>query len=199
MTQATEIVEVKKATGSAMRFLDIAPEFVLEVASGLREPEDIAAEYGFTPAEWRKLQKYQPFTKAVDDKKAELKLSGYTFRMKAQVLAEDLLDDLALHARKEDVSFHTVLEVAKFAARAAGIDSPVKEDDGKSGNNFVINIDVGAGRSVTVEVNSENQQKPVKKPSKRHEKEDLEDLQVVYSDDERSVLADIPYDSDRFF
>lgn len=197
--QATEIIEVKKTASSPMLFLDVDPKFVLEVASGLKDPEDVAADYGFSPKQWKELKKYQPFIKLVDDKKAELKLSGFTFRMKAQVLAEDLLDDLALHAKKDDVSFHTVLETAKFAARAAGIDSPIKEEDGKAGNSFSININLGAGKSVNIDVNTENQQKPVENRPKRQEKEVFEVEVGVDFEEERAVIDSIPYESDRFF
>ena len=154
--QATQLIETKKATASAMLMLDVPAKFILEIASGLRDPDDIAADYGYSPKQWRALEKYDPFIKLVNEKKTELKMSGYSFRMKAQVLAEDLLDDLALHAKKEDVSFHTILETAKFAARAAGIDAPLRENDGKTGNQFSISINLGAGNTVKVDINQQN-------------------------------------------
>lgn len=184
--QVTAITEKKIAERNAMLFIDVPAKFILELASGMREPDDLAAEYGFTPNQWNELKEYKPFIKAVDDKKSELQLTGYTFRMKAHVLAEELLDKLGVHAHKEDASFHTTLECVKFASRAAGIDAPVREEDGKSGNTINITIDLGSGDKIYVE------QKLV--PVVQQEKI-IEDVQVI----EIIPAEEIPYDAKTLF
>lgn len=129
--------------------IDVDAKFVLEVASGIREPAEIAEEYGYTPDQWLNLQLFEPFKKAVDAKKAELQASGYTFKMKSAIIAEELLGDLYLKATEQGASFHTVLELAKFTARAAGLDAPVKEVQ-DIGAGFSITINLGGGQTVQI-------------------------------------------------
>lgn len=129
--------------------IDVDAKFVLEVASGIREPAEIAEEYGYTPDQWLSLQAYQPFVKAVDAKKQELQASGYTFKMKAAVAAEDLLGDVYLKAKEDNTSFHTQLEALKFMARAAGLDAPMKEER-DIGTGFSITINLGGGQTVQI-------------------------------------------------
>lgn len=130
-------------------FVDVDPKFVLEVASGIVEPAELAEKYGYTPSEWLFLQEYEPFVKQVNAKKEELRASGYTFRMKSAVLAEDLLQDVYVKAKAEDASFHTQLETLKFLARAAGLETPAKEQV-QTGPGFSITINLGNGQSVQI-------------------------------------------------
>mgnify|MGYP001559824442 CR=1 FL=1 len=90
---------------STRRILDVPPQLVLEVAYGVEDPELIAARHGFSDSEWLLLKAHAPFVKQVEDKKAELKASGYTFRMKSAFIAEDLLDDLRLEYPGDRVEF----------------------------------------------------------------------------------------------
>lgn len=129
--------------------IDIDAKFILEVASGLREPAVIAEEYGYSSEQWIFLKVHPPFVKAVEAKKDELKASGYTFRMKAAVCAEDLLGDVYAKAKGQESSFHTQLEALKFMARAAGLDAPVKEE-AAAGPGFSITINLGNGQSVQI-------------------------------------------------
>lgn len=135
------------------RVLEIEPRMILEIATGLEDPERIAARYGFDESEWLLLRAYPPFVRQVDDKKAELKASGHTFRIKAAVIAEELLGELYLKATEPGASFNTVLETAKFTAKAAGYDAPPKEE-GQTGPAFTININLGGGRSVQVKAST---------------------------------------------
>jgi len=85
----------------------------------------------------------------VDDKKAELKASGWTFKMKSALIAEELLENLYVMATEEGASFHTTLELAKFTARAAGLEAPVKEQS-QAGSGFSITINLGGGKTVQI-------------------------------------------------
>ena len=143
-----ELTTVPKTT-NITPMLDIEPKMILEIASGVRDPAEIVEEYGFSPDQWIALQKYDPFIRLVDDKKAELKASGWTFKMKSALIAEELLGDLYVKATEEGASFHTTLELAKFTARAAGLDAPVREM-AQAGSGFSIVIDLGGGKTVQI-------------------------------------------------
>lgn len=130
------------------KVLEIEPRMVLEIAMGLREPREIAEDYGFSATQWELLKVHDPFKKQVEDKKAELKQNGVTFRLKSAVIAEELLEDLYLKATHEDASFHTVLEAVKFTSKAAGLDAP-KQDGQAAGSGFSISITIG-GQAVKI-------------------------------------------------
>ena len=134
--------------------LEVSPKFILEVASGIRDPADIAEDEGFSSDAWEALKVYPPFVAQVEAKKAELKATGYSFRMKSAFIAEDLLTGLYEKATEQGASFHTTLELAKFTARAAGLDAPSKDEE-QSGNQFNISINLGGGNVVSVGVNSQ--------------------------------------------
>lgn len=137
---------------STKRILDVPPQLVLEVAYGVEDPEQIALRHGFSDSEWLLLKDHAPFIKQVEDKKAELKAGGYSFRLKSSFIAEDLLDDLYKKAKEQDASFSVLLETIKFTSKAAGLDAPVKSDQAP-GAKFSITIDLGQGQSVSVAVN----------------------------------------------
>lgn len=131
------------------QLLEVDPKFVLEVASGIRDPADIAQDYGYTGTQWLVLKEFGPFVKAVEAKRAELTATGYTFRMKAAVGAEELLAEVFTKAVSDDVSFHTQLEALKFMARAAGLDAPPREE-AAAGEKFSITINLGGGNVVEI-------------------------------------------------
>lgn len=132
--------------------LDVPPKFILEIASGVREPSEVAEEYGYSPEQWEDLKILEPFVKLVDTKKAELKATGWTFRLKSAMAAEDILEDVYVAAKDQGASFHTKLESLKFFARAAGIDAPNKDEE-QVGNKFSITINLGGGEMVQVGIN----------------------------------------------
>lgn len=133
---------------SFQKVLSIEPKFVLEVAMGLREPAEIAEDYGFSAEQWFSLKTHEPFVKQVDEKKAELKESGWTFKMKSAVIAEELLESLYIKATDEGATLHAVLESLKFVSKAAGLDAP-KQDGVAAGSGFSINITIG-GQAVKI-------------------------------------------------
>lgn len=157
-------------TLSTKRILDVPPQLVLEVAYGVEDPEQIALRHGFSDSEWLLLKAHEPFVKQVEDKKAELKAGGYSFRCKAAFIAEDLLDSLYKKATEEDASFSVLLETIKFTSKAAGLDAPVKADQ-VQGSRFSITIDLGQGQSVKVDVN-QSQEKVVESEDVVFEMED---------------------------
>lgn len=129
--------------------LEVPPQLVLEVAYGIEDPKILAEKFGFSETEWDLLRVHDPFIKQVEAKKTELRASGYTFRMKAQMAAEDILDDVYRDAKKPDASFHTRLESLKFFAKAAGVEAPAKVEQ-STGPAFSITINLGGGQSIKI-------------------------------------------------
>jgi hypothetical protein len=172
--------------------LSVEPKFILEVASGVRPPEEIAEDYGYSPAQWLQLKGFPPFVKAVDLKKIELTASGYTFRMKAAIGAEDLLAEVYKKATaNQEVSFHTQLEALKFMARAAGLETPPREE-AEMGAKFSISINLGGGNTVEI---------GVKTPEKVVKCDDYYTPIEAKSTEntENSGYFEIPYDSTELF
>lgn len=132
---------------ATQRILDVEPKMVLEIAYGVEDPTQIAERYGFTENEWLLLKEHKPFVAQVEDKKAELKAGGYSFRMKSAIMAEELLGVLYNKATEEDASFHTILETVKLTSKAAGFESPQKTET-PTGASFSITINLGGGKSI---------------------------------------------------
>lgn len=137
------------AISTENRMLDVPPQMVLTIASGIENPALIAERYGFGEDQWAALKVFEPFVKLIDAKRAELKASGFTFRAKCGLISELLLDELYARATSEDASFGMVLDMAKWTSKAAGLDAPVKQEQA-SGPAFSITINLGGGKSVHV-------------------------------------------------
>ena len=168
--------------------LEVSPKFILEVASGIRDPVDIAEDEGFSSDAWEALKIYPPFVAQVEAKKAELKATGYSFRMKSAFIAEDLLAGLYEKATEQGASFHTTLELAKFTARAAGLDSP-NEAEQNTGNKFSISINLGGGNVVTI-----GGKTPISSP-----KEPDIDLSELETPDYTEIEDELSWDSTHMF
>lgn len=121
--------------------IDIPPRMILECAAGIEKWEIVAERYGYFKEQWEALLLYEPFVRAVEDKRRELHASGYTFRARAHVMANDLLEDVYHDAKQPDANSHTRLEAMKFLARAGGVEAPIKELTAPStGVSITINI-----------------------------------------------------------
>jgi len=162
--------------------IEIPPRMVLELASGIRDGADIAADYGYSVEQWVAMKAFPPIVKAVDEKKAELKASGWSFRAKCGWMAEELLEDLYTKAKDKEVSFSALLETIKFTAKAAGTDAPPKVE-ASIGNSFSININLGNGQTVKVDV---GQTPPALEAS-----DDVEDA-VIVDDEMDQLLSNVP-------
>lgn len=74
------------------KFMDVAPELVLQVAAGAVDEAQLARAYGYTPEEWVHLNSLPHFQKEVAAKRTELDASGYTRALKT-ALKYDVLSD----------------------------------------------------------------------------------------------------------
>jgi hypothetical protein len=92
----------------AEKALRVPPEMVLQIASGLDEPADIAHRYGFTPEEFASLQSWTPFVQEVAKCRAEIEKSGFDFVLDARLKAKELSNVIFLRAMSTDATFGQV-------------------------------------------------------------------------------------------
>lgn len=139
--------------------LDIEDEFapaaparmVLEIAYGRENPADIAARYGYGEDEFASLCTHPPFRKQVEAKVAELKASGYSFRMKAALAAEDLLEEVYKLAMHKTTGFDEKLDALKFVTKMGDLEPKQ-------------NIQAVAGTGFSITINLADQGMPPKRP-----------------------------------
>jgi hypothetical protein len=148
-----------------LRILDVPAEMVVEIATGMEEPRDIASRYGFEDAQWEKLAVWKPFLDAVGQQRAALEKEGYTFRIKVRALTEDVFTDAYKIARGNDTTLLQKLEFVKLGAKLG--DMEPKQ---------TVQAQVGAGFSITINMGNmpEKEVKTVKKAIKVAEITDLE-------------------------
>jgi hypothetical protein len=139
--------------------LSIPSEMVAEIASGLEDPTDIAFRYGIVGEAWRELQKWVPFQNAVAAQKAEFEKTGFTFKVKARMLTEDVFDDAYRIARSNASTLVQKLEFIKVGAKLADME-PKTNQQTVAGPGFSITINLGDSpkpvmKDITVETKEE--------------------------------------------
>lgn len=135
----------------AVAQLDVPAEMVAEMAKGLEEPVDIARRYGFAGQRWAELEKWQPFLDAVGKKRAELEAEGWTFRAKAGLLAEMMLDDLGRLGLSSDVPLMQKLAVTEALVKW-GDKAPKQAASAGSGTGFSITINLPPATARAAEI-----------------------------------------------
>lgn len=126
-----------------------------EIACGMEDPAAIAERYGVTSADWSALVGHKPFLMAVARYRKELKDSGYTFKTKAHMQAEDLLGTAYLMAKDPETPSNVRADLIKWTAKIAGLEPDNREagSRGPSGAGFQIHINLGdeRGKNVTID------------------------------------------------
>lgn len=117
---------------------------VYEIAQGLENPASIAERYGVPPEIWELFAKHKPFLMAVARYRQQFKDSGYTFRVKAHLQAESLLQTAYLMAQNITTPASVRADLIKWTAKVAGLE-PDNREAGSRGvqNGFSININLG--------------------------------------------------------
>jgi len=133
--------------------LSVPSEMVAEIAAGLEEPRDIAFRYGIAGASWESLTKWVPFQNAVAAQKAEYEKSGFTFKVKAKVLTEDVFEHAYKIARSNDSTLLQKLEFIKVGAKLADME-PKANQAVASGPGFSITINLGTQAPQTIDVDA---------------------------------------------
>jgi hypothetical protein len=134
--------------------LSIDPKFVFELAAGLEEPDHIAQRYHYITEAWESLKNDQNFMRVVESKRTELQKTGYTFRLKAALAAEDLLDEVYIGAKSVDASLSAKLEAFKYLTKIGNLE-PKEDKQVATGPAFSIKIDLGSN-SITIKNTPEN-------------------------------------------
>jgi hypothetical protein len=130
--------------------LQIPAEMIAEMAKGLEEPADIARRFGFAGQRWEELSSWQPFLDAVGKKRAELEAEGWTFRAKAGLLAEMMLDDLGRIGLSSDVPLMQKLAVTEALVKWG--DKAPKAAAATQGSGFTINITLPPAQDRAAEI-----------------------------------------------
>lgn len=109
--------------------LDIPPQLVWECAAGLENPTDVAVRFGFTGEKWERLQQWPPFIHAVQNQRAEFERNGMTFRLKAGLMAEEMMSQMFKQAIANDTSIMQKLSVFNSLVDVAGLKPDKKAVD----------------------------------------------------------------------
>lgn len=121
--------------------LSIPSEMVAEIAAGLENPRDIAFRYGIAGKAWDDLEKWVPFQNAVATQKAEFEKSGFTFKIKAKVLTEDVFEEAYRAAKSNNSTLLQKLEFVKVGAKLADME-PKNTAQVAAGPGFSITINL---------------------------------------------------------
>jgi hypothetical protein len=101
--------------------LDVPPQLVWECAAGLEDPEKIAERFGFTGAKWQRLAQWPPFITAVQAQRSEFERNGMTFRLKAGLMAEEMMAEMFKQAISHDSTILQKLSVFNSLVDVAGL------------------------------------------------------------------------------
>lgn len=124
--------------------LDVPPQLVWECAAGLEDPDAVAARFNFTGAKWERLKQWPPFIHAVQAQRAEFERSGMTFRLKAGLMAEEMMSEMFKQAISNDSSIMQKLSVFNSLVDVAGLKPDKKAVDPSVSNapKFSITINI---------------------------------------------------------
>ena len=123
-------------------YLEIDPKFIFEVATGLEDLEEIAPRYGFKGVQIEALKLYEPFNLEVAKVRAELFRTGKTFKLKAGLMAEQVMNRLFEDAVQQDSSSSLKLDTLKLLSKLADLE-PKASANVNQGSGFSITINVG--------------------------------------------------------
>lgn len=122
---------------------DVPPALILDYALAIDNEDTISRRHGYSPSQLKQLKTMKWFNDRVAWVKRDLEESGFTFRGKAAMLAEDLMVDVYRAAKLSD-SVASKLDVAKYLAKMADLEPRGNVDvnqGNSSGFSIVINLD----------------------------------------------------------
>jgi hypothetical protein len=126
--------------------LDIPPQLVWECAAGLEDPTLIAQRFGFEGEKWERLSQWPPFITAVQAQRSDFERNGMTFRLKAGLMAEEMMSMMFKQAISNDSTILQKLSVFNALTDVAGLKAP-KLDAGalNAAPKFSITINIPQG------------------------------------------------------
>lgn len=160
----------------AEKALRVPPEMVLQIASGLDTPEDIAARYGYTPEEFASLQAWTPFVQEVAKVRAELEKSGFDFVLDSRLKAKELSNVIFLRAMCTEATFSQVHDAFRTFTEFADLNPKSKNPQNPTGPGanvpaFSINIVLNQKeqpphdpKGITIDVTPDTEPPPIMAP-----------------------------------
>lgn len=126
--------------------LDIPPQLVWECAAGLEDPVSVAARFGFEGDKWERLAQWPPFITAVQNQRAEFERNGMSFRLKAGMMAEEMMSMMFKQAISMDSTILQKLSVFQALTDVAGLKIPKNADvNTNAAPKFSITINIPQG------------------------------------------------------
>jgi hypothetical protein len=126
--------------------LDIPPQLVWECAAGLEDPASVAARFGFEGDKWERLAQWPPFITAVQNQRAEFERNGMSFRLKAGMMAEEMMSMMFKQAISMDSTILQKLSVFQALTDVAGLKVPKNADvNTNAAPKFSITINIPQG------------------------------------------------------
>ena len=124
--------------------LDVPPQLVWECAAGLEDPDALAARFDFTGEKWERLKQWPPFIHAVQAQRAEFERNGMTFRLKAGLMAEEMMSQMFKQAIANDTSVMQKLSVFNSLVDVAGLkpDKKAVDPSAQAAPKFSITINI---------------------------------------------------------
>ncbi len=107
--------------------LDVPAQLVWECAAGVEDPTAVAARFGFEGDKWERLSQWPPFIQAVQRQRAEFEREGVTFRLKAGLMAEQVMDQMFKQAVGTDSTILQKLSVFNSLVDVAGLKPEKKQ------------------------------------------------------------------------
>lgn len=148
----------------AKRLLEIGPDMIQELATGVEDGEVIARRYGYSKDEWEAISKVPEFRARVEHAIAERAKSGQTFRLKAALMAEKLMDDMFSSALGSEVPVKDKAAALQVLTRVGELEPRKDAGPAATGPAFSISISLPEGftaqRTATVDAVVSEDKKP---------------------------------------
>jgi hypothetical protein len=135
-----DILDILPHDPPAKQAVDINPEMLLQIATGLEEPLDIAQRYGFNEEEFAALSNWPPWQAALEAKRTELQQTGVTLRIKSAFMAEDVLQRAYLAVCGHDATLPQKMDFIRLAAKLGDVEPKPNFNAAAQGNGFSISI-----------------------------------------------------------
>lgn len=125
-----------------MHRLHIPAEVIFSLAVGADDPYNTLTAYGISEDMIPVILEDPAIQKAVQAKQTELRQSGYSFRLKAAMGAEMLLDSLLIDALGEKVPLAVRHDIFKSFAKLGNLE-PREDKQAVAPTGFTVNIQIG--------------------------------------------------------
>ena len=120
------------------------PTLPVELALRTASVQDICESYGISAAEWKVMRTDPALIEAVREAASMLKTEGVSFKIKAQLQAEELLRTSWTLIHDDNTPPNVKADLIKFTIRVAGRDPTANRADSLNGvRGLQINIDLG--------------------------------------------------------